>query len=134
MLCRTENCHFETDLDKLLRDMRTSEDHFLTILNHIHTITHPNHHSLFLNEHIATHRTAISRITAHIQSAEIEYSQMLVRQYPAAVEADAGVLMKRVAYRLLETFFGSISTLNNKIPQILHEYLRLKLQCQRILQ
>lgn len=43
------------------------------------------------------------------------------------------VLLKRVAYRLLEVIFGSINTINSKIPQLLHEYLRLKVCCQKIL-
>lgn len=33
---------FESDLDKLMKDMRSSEDSFLTILHNILKIMHPN--------------------------------------------------------------------------------------------
>lgn len=42
--------------------------------------------------------------------------------------------MKRVIYRLLEIIFNSLSTVNNKIPHIFQEYLRLKINCQKIMQ
>lgn len=44
------------------------------------------------------------------------------------------VLLKRVTYRILEIFFNSIGAINNKVPQVLQEYLRLKMACQKVLQ
>ena len=60
----------ECDLDKLMRDMRSSEDSFLTVLHNILKIMHPNQAAagLFVNEDICHYRNIISRIRgAHSQ-------------------------------------------------------------------
>lgn len=51
-----------------------------------------------------------------------------------AVNQSSIIVMRRVAYRLLEIIFNSVGSINYKFPHILQEYLRLKINCQQIMQ
>jgi hypothetical protein len=124
----------ETDLDRLIGHMRTHEDSFLTLATHIHALLQPNDALLFVHEQVANSRTLAERIRRETAAGEVEYGGVVQRWASKEGVGEEGVvLMKRVAYRLLEVFFGSINTINNKIPQLLHDYLRLKITCQKIL-
>lgn len=83
---------------------------------------------------MADSRTLAERVRRETAAGEAEYSGVVQRwACRDGVGEEGVVLMKRVAYRLLEVFFSSINTINNKMPQLLHDYLRLKVTCQKIL-
>jgi hypothetical protein len=133
--CLAVGRQLELDLDNLMRDMRACEDNFLTLTTHIHRLMHPTETSLFVNEHIVQYRAVIHKVKTENMEAELAYAAIIQRYASNEAESDqCSVLLKRVTYRLLEIFFTSISTINNKIPQILQDYLRLKLNCQKLLQ
>lgn len=114
--------------------MRACEEQFLALATHIHALLHPDHSLLFVHEHVAASRALALRLRAEAAAAEAEHAGVAERWAGREVGEEGAVLLKRVAYRLLEIFFGSVSAINNKLPQVLQDYLRLKLTCQKVLQ
>ena len=120
-----------------MKDMRSSEDSFLTILQNILRIMHPSQaqNCIFVNEDVSHYRAIIAALRASHGRLEEDYSALLQRYHMnAALPESSDVLLKRVVYRLLEIIFNSLSAANSKIPHLLQDYLRLKMGCQRVLQ
>jgi hypothetical protein len=116
-----------------MKDMRTCEENFLALAGQIHGLLHPDPAHLFVHEHVTHARALAQRLRSEAVAGEAEWAGVVQRWAGREVGEDGAVLIKRVAYRLLEVFFGSVSTINNKLPQVLQDYLRLKMACQKLL-